>query len=118
MRLCLRWRRKVGALVSNTPDSQHIAWAPRVALNFGAQAVNMRIDRVFIAFMAVSPHQIQQLRTGIDPAWMLHKLEQQVELLASQAHRLPIECDLALRDFDHEVARPDGLLSPRGNLCP
>src|SRR5262245_49507361 len=116
MRLCLCGCRPLGELVANAPDGQYIAWAPRVALNFGAQAVHMGIDGVFVPFMAVSPYQIEQLRTGIHPARMARKLEQQVELLARQAHRVPMERHLAFRDLDDEVTHADGLLSPRGSL--
>src|SRR5215467_2746533 len=116
MSLCLCGHRLVGELVSNPPDSQHIARTPRVALNFGAQAVHMCINGVFVTFMAISPHQIEQLRTGIHPAWMSRKLEQQVELLARQTHRLPMECDLALWDLNHEIPHANGLLSLRRSL--
>src|SRR5438132_8133118 len=116
MRLSLCGCNPVGELVSNPPDGQHIAWAPRVALDFGAQAVHMCIDRVFVTFMAVSPHQIQPLRTGIHPARMSCKLEQQIELLARQAHCLPMERDLALRNLDQEVTHADSLLAPGGSL--
>ncbi len=63
----------------------------------------MRIDRVAIALVRITPDRIEQLRTGIDAAGMLRKAEQQVEFARGQDDRGSGHRDPAAVDIDHEI---------------
>ena len=52
----------------------------------------MRIDRVLVAFIPVTPYLVQQFHPGIDPAGMFYEMEQQVKLFGCQRNRLAIMC--------------------------
>src|SRR6516164_8755961 len=60
-----RWKSvfgRIAELVPDTPYRLDVFRRVRIDFDLRAQAVDMGIDRVFIAAMAVAPHLIQQLR--------------------------------------------------------
>jgi hypothetical protein len=76
----------------------------RIRLDFGAQPVDVGIDGVFVAFVAKSPHAVQQLGPAEHSAGMAHEMTQQIELPGRQLDRAASESDLPSRGVDLEIA--------------
>ena len=75
--LCLR-HFDLGKLISYSPNSEYISGVSGIFFDLGAQSVNMRVDRMLIAVMPVTPDLIQQQRPGVDFAGIARKMLQQV----------------------------------------
>jgi len=85
-----------------------------VGLDLAAQPVDVAVDGVLVPVMAITPHEVEQLRAGVDAAWVLGKLHEQVELTRGQIDGTARNAHAALRAFDDDVACRDDLVGLTG----
>src|SRR5688572_11906226 len=98
--LRVRSRRRVlngvpGELVADAAHG-HDEFRPRVVLlDLGAQAVDVAIDVVFVAVVAVAPYRIEELQPAVDPSPVTREMQEQIELLGGEIDEVARQRDLA-----------------------
>src|SRR5258708_28273167 len=75
-----------------------------IALDLRAQTIDVGVDGVLVAVVAVAPDHIEELSACVDPAGIARELQEQVELLCRQLDDLPAQSDLALLGVDDQLA--------------
>jgi hypothetical protein len=73
--------------VADAPNGLQQLGPGRVALDLRAQAVDVAVDGVLVAFVTVSPDGIEQ-RARSTAARVLGEMQQQIELLVRELDRL------------------------------
>src|SRR5256885_74761 len=75
---------RLGELVSAPPDGEDARGLGRVGLDLGAQAVDVGVDGVLVAFVLVAPDGVEQVHAREHLAGLARKEVQQVELARGQ----------------------------------
>lgn len=73
-------------LITNAPNGLDVDWFRRVFFDLGPQAVDVGVDRVLVAFIAVTPDLIEQLNPAVNTPRVAGQMVQQVELPRRKVH--------------------------------
>ena len=76
----------------------------RVLFDFSSQPIDVRIDGVFVAFVAQTPNAVEQLRARVNAARMAREKMQQIELFGGQVDDGAAQRDAPLGDLDSQFA--------------
>ena len=71
-----------------------------VGFNFGAQAVDVRVDRVFVAGNLVTPDLVEQLLAAVGAARPCSKESQKVKFFGGQFDALAVQRHLPIVEVD------------------
>src|SRR5262249_52964150 len=98
---------KFSELVSDPPNRMNVFRVLGISLNFRAQPVDVRIDRVIVTAVLIAPHLIEELVAAVYPSWVSCKVNQQIEFARSQFDRSAAHDDAMALDVDSEILRLD-----------
>src|SRR5438045_4398158 len=95
---------RVAELVADAPDREDVSGLRLVWLDLRAESIDVRVDGVLVAFVAVTPHLIEELRARVDAAGMLREMKQQIELARGELDVGAAQRDTTFDGVDGEVA--------------
>src|SRR5687767_5483952 len=72
----LRAAARLGKFVTHAPHGEDVFGVGSVFFDFGAQAVDMRIDGMLIAAVLVAPDFVEQLRARVDSSRVLCEVQE------------------------------------------
>src|SRR5436190_1594982 len=61
-------------LVPDAPHRMDVFGILRIALDLRAQAVDVRVDRMIVPAVLITPNLIEELLSAVDAAWMARKM--------------------------------------------
>src|SRR5213595_2521795 len=94
-------------LVADAPDGLDEIGVGRVALDLVAQAVDVRVDGVLVAAVAVAPDLVEQLCAREDAPRAAREVDEQLELLGREFHGATGDARLVALDVDRQALELD-----------